>query len=145
MTWTVRAGWADVRVADRAAEARILASYVSPAPEHFLGAVAHLLLGDVEAAVVFEAEPAVHRWRFTREGHFADIRLTEHPDDRRPGVEIWSTRQRLGTLARVTVRCFDAVARQGEADYEREWRRPFPRFELEALRTVWRDHRAVTP
>ena len=144
MTWTVRTGWAEVWVADRGAEVTIVASYVSPAPEHFMGAVAHLLLGDVEAGVAFEAEPTVYRWRFTREGDTADVRLTEHPDDRRPGVEIWSTRQSLGALARVTIRCFDAVAQQGEAEYEREWRRPFPRFELEALRTAWRDHRAVT-
>ena len=139
MTWTVRAGWADVEVAG----VRVTASYVSPAPEDFLGAVTRLLLGELQARVQFEAEPAVHRWHFDRSGDSVVIRLYEHPDDRRPGSEIWSTRQPLGTLARATVRCFDTLAHHGVDNYEREWRRPFPRFELEGLRTAWRTYEAA--
>ncbi|GGU76302.1 hypothetical protein GCM10010178_79460 [Lentzea flava] len=134
MTWTVRAGWADVEVADHRGEALITASYISPAPEDLLGAVTRLLRGEPEARVRFEAEPAVYRWDFERDGDSACVRLVEQPS-----TEIWSTRQPLGALARVVVRCFDSVAdRQGEDGYHREWRRPFPRAELEGLRAAWR-------
>lgn len=144
MSWTVSTGSANVRVADRQAEATVIASYVTGAPEDFLGAVRRLLRGDTDARVDFEAEPTVYRWHFSRDGDVVEVRLAEHPDGRRPGTEIWSTRQPLGTLARVTVRCFDAVAQRGEAEYEREWRRPFPRSDLEALRTAWRSREAIT-
>ncbi|HEX7302338.1 hypothetical protein [Lentzea sp.] len=139
MTWTVHAGFATVRVGDSDGSAEALASYVSPAPEDFLGAVARLLRGSATAEVRFEAKPAVYRWHFTRDGSHVRVRLAEFPDGRRPGTEVWSTRQPLDVVARVVVRRFDAAARRGEDTYEREWRRPFPRFELEGLRAAWRE------
>ncbi|MGI5506128.1 hypothetical protein [Lentzea sp. CA-135723] len=142
MTWSVHAGWADVRLADHAAEVTISASYVTAAPEHLLGAVTRLLRGDAEAGAEFEAEPTVYRWHLRRDGGVAYLRITEHPGHRRPGTEVWSTRQPLDVLARTLVRCFDALA---PAEYEREWRRPFPHHELAGLRTAWREHQAAAP
>ena len=142
MTWSVHDGWADVRLADSAAEVMISASYVTAAPEDLLTAVTRLLRGDTETRAEFEAEPTVYRWHFRRGGDAVGLRITEHPGHRRPGTEIWSTRQQLGTLARTAVRAFDALA---PAEYERDWRRPFPHHELEGLRAAWREHQAVTP
>ncbi|MEV6236445.1 hypothetical protein [Lentzea sp. NPDC051838] len=76
LTWTVRAGRADIRIADQHREIPVVT--------------------EAQAQVDFEAEPAVHRWHFHR-----------------------------------------------KAEYEREWRRPFPRFELEGLRTAWRTYEAT--
>jgi hypothetical protein len=138
MTWTVRAGFADIHVADLQAEASAAASYVTGAPEDFLTAVRSLLHGDTGTTVEFEAEPTVYRWHFNRTGRIVEVQLSEHARRGRPGTVIWSTSQPLDILARVTIRCFDAVAQQGEAEYEREWHHLFPRLELEALRTAWR-------
>ncbi len=143
LTWTLRdAGWADVAVTDHQTQADAAASYVSEAPEDLLTAVARLVLGEAETRVQFEAEPTAFRWILRRDGHDVAIRLLELADGRAPdnaGTEIWSSRQSVDTLARTVLRCFDQVAHQhGEDEYRRRWRRPFPRSELEALRTAWR-------
>jgi hypothetical protein len=142
MTWNVHAGWADVTVADYQAEAQVDASYISAAAEDFLTAVARLVLGDNDTRVQFMAGTTTFRWFFCREGTNVSIRLLELPDGRKndsAGTEIWSSQQNIDTLSRVVIRCFDKVARKyGENGYLDEWRRPFPRLELEALRTAWR-------
>lgn len=142
MTWSVHAGWADVTIADYQAEIGVDASYISAAPEDFLTALARLVLGDNETRAQFMAEPTTFRWIFCREGTDVRILLLELPDGRTKdsaGTEIWSSRQRIDTLARVVIRCFDEAARKyGESGYLDEWRRPFPRIELDALRAAWR-------
>jgi hypothetical protein len=45
MTWQPDAGWADITVTDHQTEARIVASYVTAAPEDLLTAVARLVSG----------------------------------------------------------------------------------------------------
>ncbi|RAG81347.1 hypothetical protein DN069_33330 [Streptacidiphilus pinicola] len=47
--------------------------------------------------------------------------------------------QKLDTVARAVIRCFDEVSREyGESGYRGKWGEHFPRFELEALRSLWR-------
>jgi hypothetical protein len=110
--------------------------------DYLLGAVTRLVLGADEARAEFEAEPTVYRWIFRRTGEDADIRLLLVADHKLPdeaGTIIWRSRQPVDVLARVVVRAFDAVATtHGEVGYEARWGRPFPRFELDALRTAWR-------
>lgn len=143
LVWTLGAhGWAECLVADAAAEARVVASCLTPAPESLLTAVARLVAGEAEAAAQFEAEPAAFRWVFRRDGGQVSVRLLElsgggEPD--RAGTELWSTRQPVDGLARAVVRCFDAVAGEhGEDGYLKTWGAPFPRTELEALRRLRR-------
>jgi hypothetical protein len=144
ITWTLTGpGWADVRVGDDRGEAEVVASYISGAPEELLTAVTRLACGAGEARAQFEAEPTAFRWIFTRAGDDVAIRLLELPDgdlldDR--GTEVWTTTQPVDALVRAVVRCFDEVASTyGESGYEQSWRDPFPRPELERLRSAWRE------
>jgi hypothetical protein len=89
------------------------------------------------------AEPTAYRWIFYRSGTDVWIRLLHlhdggsHDED---GAEIWSSRQTVDSLARTLIRCFDQVAHQhGETEFQDKWGSPFPRMELEALRTAWRN------
>ena len=144
ITWTLTGtGWADVRVGDDRSEAAVVASYISGAPEELLTAVARLATGAGEARAQFEAEPTAYRWIFARDGDAVSIRLLQLPDGDLlddGGTEIWRTSQDVDTLVRAVVRCFDEVASAyGESGYEQAWREPFPRRELERLRTAWRE------
>lgn len=113
-TWTLRpAGWVDCHVEDSRGRAEASVSYITPAPEEFLTAVARLVLGATEQRVQFQAEPRGFRW-------------------------IWTSRQPIDTLTRTVIRAFDQVENEhGEDGYLEHWRSPFPRHELEALRTAW--------
>lgn len=152
-TWTLAgAGWADCVVADERSQAQAIASYIGDAPQCLLTAVARLILGEPETRAQFEAEPTAYRWIFYREGDEVWIRLLELADRSKHdniGTEIWSSQQSIDTLARAVIRGFDNVAHQhGESGYHGKWREPFPRTELEALRTAWREHttrRMTTP
>jgi hypothetical protein len=142
-------GWADCTVADDRAEAEATASFISDAPEELLTAVARLIAGETETRVQFEAEPTVYRWIFCREGDDARVRLLQLADGSKhdkDGTEIWSSWQTTDALARAVIRGFDEAAYSyGESEYHGTWGRPFPRFELEALRNAWRDHRSHEP
>jgi hypothetical protein len=142
-------GWADCTVADHEAETVITASYITMAPEELIAAVTRLLAGEGEARAQFEAEPTAFRWIFYREGEAVWIRLLQVPDaDRhdRAGTEIWTSWQTVDNVARAVIRCFDNVARTyGESGYHGKWCHPFPRAELEALRTNWRSGRTADP
>ncbi|MGA5039787.1 hypothetical protein ACPCA8_22350 [Streptomyces capoamus] len=138
-------GWADCTVADDTAEAEVTASSISTAPEDLLAAVTRLTVGATECRAQFEAEPTAFRWVFYREGTDVWIRLLQlahgSAHDNR-GTEIWSTQQHIDVVARAVIRCFDEVARQyGESAYRGKWGEHFPRTELEALRTTWRERR----
>ncbi|OUD02749.1 hypothetical protein [Streptomyces swartbergensis] len=146
ITWTLGSpGWAVVKVADDHGEAEVVASCVTDAPEEFLYAVARLVLGDESTRAEWEGEPQVYRWFFHRDGPVVDVRLvladnTQGPDD--SGVVLWSGCHTITALARSAVRAFDRIDyEQGEEAYESQWGRPFPRTELEALRTARRSHR----
>jgi hypothetical protein len=143
LTWILQDhGWAVCVVADAQARAEAIASCVTGGPEDFLTAVARLVLGADASRADLEAEPTVYRWIFQRHGTDADIRLLLVPDGKLPdgaGTIVWTSRQPVDTVARAVVRAFDAVATEhGENGYEAQWGRPFPRFELEALRRAWR-------
>lgn len=143
MTWTITGtGWAEVAVADHHAQAEVTVSHISTGPEDLLTAVARLVCGERETRVQFEAEPTAYRWIFSRVETDVWVRLLELPDGRghdNAGIEIWSSRQTIDTVARAVIRCFDDVARQhGESGYRDSWNRHFPRSELDALRAVWR-------
>ncbi|MFC9161909.1 hypothetical protein ACFTZ8_13860 [Streptomyces fungicidicus] len=145
ITWTLRShGWAFVKVADDQGEAEVIASYVTDGPEQFLYAVARLVLGDRETRAELEGEPQVYRWFFHRDGSKVDIRLVVADDDQAPdssGTVLWSGRHTLAALARSAVRAFDPITRElGEEAYAAQWGRPFPRNELEVLRTAMRAH-----
>jgi hypothetical protein len=145
ITWTLSGtGWADCTVADDQAEAEATASYIGTAPEELLTAVARLVLGEKETRAQFEAEPTAFRWIFHREGTDVWIQLLELADSRKhdkAGTEIWSSWQTIDTLARAFIRGFEEIARKyGESGYHGKWKSPFPRLELEALRTAWRNH-----
>ncbi|MFB7290973.1 hypothetical protein [Actinacidiphila glaucinigra] len=145
ITWTLRHhGWAFIRVADDHGESEVFASYVTDGPEQFLHAIARLVGGDEDARAEFEGEPQVYRWFFHRDGSDVDIRLVEAKDLRAPdssGTVLWSGRHDATALARAAVRAFDQVAHElGEEGYASQWGRPFPRAELEAVRTGMRTH-----
>jgi hypothetical protein len=141
-TWTLRpGGWADCHVEDSRGHATARVSYITPAPEEFLSAVTRLVLGATEQRVQFKAEPQGFRWIFTRDHKEVDICLLELPYDTDPdasGTVIWASRQPIDTLARTVIRAFDHVEFDHSEDgYLEHWRSPFPRHELEALRTAW--------
>lgn len=147
LRWTLAgSGWADCTVADDQAEAEVTASYITAAPEELLTATARLVLGEEQTRAQFEAEPTAFRWIFYRGGDDVWVRLLQLPDGRRhdnAGTEIWSSWQTVDTLARAVIRCFDDVVRRyDESGYHGKWGEPFPRLELEALRTAWRNHTA---
>ncbi|MFJ9544281.1 hypothetical protein ACIRPX_44750 [Streptomyces sp. NPDC101225] len=141
ITWTLRHhGWALCKVADDKGEVEVFASYVTDGPEQFLHAVTRLVLTDTEARAEFEGEPQAHRWLFRREGDDVDICLLRADDSRKPdssGVVVWSSRHTITTLGRAALRAFDQVAYElGEDGYASQWGRPFPRAEVETLRTA---------
>jgi hypothetical protein len=144
-TWTLAGhGWADCTVADDQSETQATASYITDAPEDLLTAVARLVLGENQTLAQFEAEPTAFRWIFHREGNDVWIQLLLLADSDKhdkAGTEIWSSWQTVDTLARAFIRGFDQVAHKyGESGYHGKWGHPFPRLELEALRTAWRNH-----
>ncbi|WP_327676641.1 hypothetical protein [Streptomyces sp. NBC_00467] len=138
-------GWAECIVSDHQAEAEVTASYITAAPEDLLTTVTRLIVGETECRAQFEAEPTAFRWIFYREGTNVWIRLLElaHGSDHdNTGTEIWSTQQNVDVVARAVIRCFDEAVREyGESAYRGKWGEHFPRTELEALRTTWREHR----
>lgn len=105
----------------------------------------HVSLGETETRVQFEAEPTAFRWRFHRGRDEVWIQLLQLPDGHRrdkAGTEIWSSWQTVDSVARAVIRCFDDVAHEyGESGYQDKWGSPFPRLELERLRTVWKARR----
>ncbi|MET8448690.1 hypothetical protein [Streptomyces sp. NPDC005209] len=125
-------------------EAEAIAPYITDGPEQFLYAIAQLVLGDEETRAELEGEPQVYRWLFRRDGSEVNIRLVMADDDRAPdsaGAVLWSGRHTIAALARSAVRVFDQVTHElGEESYAAQWGRPFPRTELEALRTAMRAH-----
>lgn len=146
LNWEVEgSGWAVCAVGDQHAQATIDCSHIIDAPKDLLAAVARLVLYETETRAVFEAEPTGYRWIFSRRGEQVEIRLLELRDVSQPdgsGAEIWSSQQPIDTVARVVLRCFDDVARKhSESDYQAKWHRPFPRAELEALRTACRSRK----
>ena len=148
ITWQLCShGWATVKVSDDRGEAEAVASYITDAPEEFLYAVARLALGDEETRAEFNGEPELYRWFFRRDGSAVDVRLIVADDTQAPdssGIVLWSGRHTLTTVARSTVRAFDRIEYEhGEEGYEAQWGRPFPRTELEALRTAMRSHQRV--
>jgi hypothetical protein len=127
--------------------AEAFASYVTDGPEQLLRAVAGIVLHETRTQAEFEAEPAVYRWFLHRRENTVEIRLVEAADWKAPehaGNLLWRSEQPTTTLARTVLRAFDTLVDDlGEAGYQAQWGRPFPRHELEALRTAWR--RAVQP
>ncbi|MFD7626340.1 hypothetical protein ACFV7Q_09865 [Streptomyces sp. NPDC059851] len=118
---------------------------ITTAPEDLLTAATRLIVGQTECRAQFEAEPTAFRWIFYREGTNVWIRLLELANGRdhdNTVTEIWSTQQNIDVVARAVIRCFDEVVREyGESAYRGKWGEHFPRTELEALRTAWREHR----
>ncbi|MFC9437359.1 hypothetical protein [Nocardia sp. NPDC057030] len=138
MTWELGAtGWVHVHVSDDGNEAKVLASYLTNAPEDLLNAVLSLFSGSSTARTYFEAEPTTYVWLFDRTGANVDIQLvklanSDEPDD--AGTELWSTTQTLNHLARTVVGAFEVVAQQhGDNGYLKKWCKPFPHAELQAL------------
>jgi hypothetical protein len=150
LTWTLAGhGWANCTVADDQTEAEATASYITAAPEDLLASTTRLILGQKETRAQFEAEPTAYRWIFYREGDEVWIQPLQLADSGKPdkaGTEIWSSWQTTDALARALIRGFDEVAHKyGESGYHGKWRSPFPRTELEALRSAWRNHHAPEP
>jgi len=146
LTWTLRHhGWAFCSVTDGHTSAEAFASYVTDGPEQLLRAVARVVLHETRTQAEFEAEPTVYRWFFHRRDNTVAIHLVEAADWKTPehaGSLLWRSDQPATTLARTVLRAFDNVVDDlGEIGYQTEWGRPFPRHELEALRTAW--HRAA--
>ncbi|MFD4730535.1 hypothetical protein ACFWOY_07740 [Streptomyces sp. NPDC058423] len=135
-------------MADDQGEAEVLASYVTDGPEQFLYAMARLALGDEEAHAELEGEPQVYRWFFRRDGAEVDIRLVVADDagaSASSGTVLWSGRHTITALARSALRAFDRITHElGEETYAAQWGRPFPRNELEVLRTAMRAHGGST-
>ncbi|MFB9688856.1 hypothetical protein [Amycolatopsis plumensis] len=148
LTWTIKHhGWALCSVEDEHTSAEAFASYVTDGPEQLLRAVASIMLHNTHTQAEFEAEPTVYRWFFHRRANTIAIRLIEAADRTTPeheGSLLWQSEQPTTTLARTVLRAFDTVAHDlGDAGYQTLWGCPFPRHELEVLRTAWRG--AVQP
>jgi hypothetical protein len=148
ITWTLSGkGWADCLVADDQAQAEVTASYVTAAPDELLEAVTKVVLREGETRVQSEAEPTVFRWIFHREGDQVWIQLLELPDRTRhdnAGTEIWSSWQTVDSVARSFIRAFDdVVVEHGESRYQDKWGHPFPRTELDKLKTAWRQYKTM--
>jgi len=144
--WTLEGnGWASCVVADDAGEAEAVASYITDGPEQFLRAVANMTYRDGPILAEFEAEPMVYRWFFEREGQSVSIRLVEALNggaSDEAGRTIWCGRHAADVLCRTIVRAFDAVLNNlGDAEYEAQWRRPFPHSEVEAVRAAYRSRK----
>lgn len=141
-TWTVMGvGSADCVIADNQSEARVRVSYISTAPESFLHGVTRLVLGARHIKIHFEGEPVSRRWIFDRYGEYVDIQILRLDHGQLPDSEgriAWeSRRQTVQALARAVIKGFDHLADDpGEARYLKEWTHPFPRQELEDLRTA---------
>jgi hypothetical protein len=149
-TWTLKGhGWADCTVADGQAQAQATASYISAAPEELLTAVTRLIAGEKETRAELEAEPAVFRWIFYREGDDVWIRLLQLADPSKhdnAGTEIWSSWQTTDSLSRAIIEGFDeVVSKYGESGYHAKWGSPFPRTELQALRSARRERHPSGP
>lgn len=142
-TWTLSgSGWADCTIADIAGEAQLVVSYITDAPAELIGAATRLALGEPgDHKVMFEAEPNGYLWHLSPDGDAVDIRIVEYADAsmrNRPGEVLWEGRHPIEVLARSVLRGFDRVDFDlGEDRWYADWRRPFPRRELEALRTAW--------
>ncbi|MGC5005739.1 hypothetical protein [Streptomyces sp. DT203] len=146
-TWTLRhQGWAYCKVADDQGEATVIASDITLGPERFLDAITKMAVTDTETRAEFEGEPQVSRWFFKRDDSDVAIRLMLASDRDAPdtsGTVIWSSRQPITVLCQAVIDAFDqAVQELGEAGYREQWGRPFPRNELEELRTAWRNDAA---
>ncbi|MCP2326356.1 hypothetical protein HDA40_004863 [Hamadaea flava] len=131
-------GWAVCILADDLADIEVPVSYLTEAPEDFLTAVTRLLLGQPQAEVLFNAEPSIYRLTLRRTDRLdaATLRLALTG----AGDIFWASEQPLDVLARAVVRAFDAIeVDPGEDGYLARWGRPFPRAELAALRSTWRD------
>jgi hypothetical protein len=145
ISWTLTGvGWAEVRVGDDRSDATLTASYVSgAAPQELLIAVSRNAAGATEARVQFEAEPEAYRWILTRDGEQVDVRVLRLADGDLhdgAGTDVFTTSQPVDVLVRAVVRCFDEVfSAYGESVYESSWKSPFPREELERLRSAWRE------
>jgi hypothetical protein len=149
-TWTLGGhGWADCTVADSQAQAQATASYISAAPEELLTAVTRLITGEKETRAELEAEPTVFRWVFYREGEDVWIRLLQLADPSKhdkAGTEIWSSWQTTDSLSKAIIEGFDeVVSKYGESGYHARWGSPFPRTELQALRSAWRERHPSRP
>lgn len=138
MTWELAGtGWVRVHVSDNGNEAKAIASYLTEAPEDMLNAVASLRSGDATAQVFFEAEPNAYIWLFDRTDSNVRIRLVgrAYSDDPNSAeTELWSTTQTLDHVTSTVIGAFEEVARQhGDDGYSKNWCRPFPHAELQAL------------
>ncbi|MEV6448105.1 hypothetical protein [Amycolatopsis sp. NPDC051716] len=143
LTWTIQHhGWALCFVEDEHAGAEAFASYVTDGPEQLLKAVARVILHETHTKAEFEAEPTVYRWFFHRGTNTVTIRLLEAADRKTPeheGKLLWQSEQPTTTLAKTVLRAFDTLSDDlGETVYQTRWGRPFPRHDLEGLRTAWR-------
>jgi hypothetical protein len=150
ITWTLSGrGWAKCLVTDEQAQAESTASYITLAPNELLEAVTQVVLREGEARAQLEAEPTAFRWIFYRERDQVWIQLLELPDGAHPdkaGTQIWSSWQTVDSVARAFIRGFDdVVAEHGESRYQDKWGDPFPRAELEKLRTTWRQFKTTNP
>ncbi|WP_406279909.1 hypothetical protein [Embleya sp. NBC_00896] len=143
-TWTLSgSGWADCTIADAVAEAQLIVSYITNAPEELITAVTRIALGEPgDRKVMFEAEPNGYLWILSPDGEAVDIRIVEYADTsarNRPGAVLWEAGHPIEVLARSVLRGFDRVAADlGEDGWFADWKRPFPRDELEALRLAYR-------
>jgi len=141
--WTLRyRGWAVCTISDDHGQAEAIASDVTGGPEYLLRAVKSVTQGAATAHAEFEAEPTAFRWFFQRCDSDVKIRLAKAPDRNSPDSEdtvIWSGCYTIDALARAVLNGFDnAVSELGEENYRSQWGRAFPREDVEALRTAWR-------
>jgi hypothetical protein len=140
-TWTLRyQGWAFCAICDDCGQAEAIASDITDGPEQLLRAVTAIAQGAGSSRAEFEGEPTAFRWFLRRDETSADIRLVKAADRDSPdsdGSVIWSGRHSVGSLARAILAGFDqAISDLGETAYRAQWGRPFPRSEVEALRTA---------
>lgn len=130
-------------------------SRVTTAPEDLLSALTALLTGEGTASVRWRSESFLHHWHFTCADSRLHVSVRRQPDHLEApadseaqaegadapadGAEIWSAHQPVRAFARALIKAFDHVLRvYGRIGYRQQWGAPFPRNELEALRTICR-------
>ncbi|MCF2527706.1 hypothetical protein [Yinghuangia soli] len=141
-------GWARCTIGDAAVgnSVAVTASFIAPAPEELLLAVSRIAQGAREARAWFAAEPGGTIWYFTRDGDCVTVRLVGVDDGHAAAPVsqvLWEGTYTVAALARGVLRGFDQVAdAYGSEGYGTAWGRPFPEFEVRALRAAYRRLRA---
>lgn len=133
-----QSGWMSLRLGALDAE---FVAVVSCTPHDSLRdlilSLTALLSGEPSARVVWNAEPEEYDFLFEARGEEVGLSVVRHPDHRRAeseSREVFSFRGPLRELCERFLSELEDLRGRSETDaFERNWKRPFPRGELQEL------------